>query len=507
MHRNIHFKKLIQLMMTFVIGLAVIFVISADRLYFPAVYVLIWLALSIWTIRLAVKRSSFLAYPLIMGMFFIVGFPLKIMYLATVPENENFLPRRSGMYFENASFTVDLRIAVTAALFILGTGLGAVLARNWARKKNSLNSLSCPTTSRRPLMEDRVKFLVLGWFLASMLLAGFMYHYDIGKTGISAKINTFRLAGLCVYLRSVSFPILWLYLWSTLPRLQKSSRRICLILAICSGIEIISLSFLQMSRKVGVELALLAIMLFIKMWDELSRTFRRFVMIAAPIVITLLIFVIIPATTHIRQIDQSRRLGVKELTSRALNYSRTDSSSSLRFIFDRVLGVEDLMAVCAYEDRSFNRLYRAVFKGQAGVVLYHNIFNLSQFMGYRGSSGRTLIGKGVCPAAMLALSGSASFVFLISLIVSFFVCLVEINYDRIGLPAFAVIFAIIARPFLAGYMKVVYYPLAAFIVTQWVFRKWLIPWLEGGKNKVYRQKNNLNLKQNQNLKASTFFRT
>jgi len=81
MHSNIFSQIRLPCVIVLSFLLFVLFLIPADRLIFPAWYVAIWWILAVWTVFKALDASPSLGYPLFIILFFIVGFPLKIMYL------------------------------------------------------------------------------------------------------------------------------------------------------------------------------------------------------------------------------------------------------------------------------------------------------------------------------------------------------------------------------------------------------------------------------------------
>ena len=464
--------------------LFVLFLIPADRLIFPAWYVAIWWILAVWTVFKAIDASPPLCYPLLITLFFIVGFPLKVIYSALYFDDvfvaSLFYLHRTGYYFQFASPELDFRIAVTAALFIFGTGIGAHLARVWMRKRFARVS-HLNLASQKPLRRNRVLLLMWTWFAGVLLLSIIMYYFDIGKTGISPKLSTFRFAGWCVYLKLVSFPLLWLYLWSTFPRLR-GNRFPFIVLGSLSLFEILIGGFLRSSRSVGIGIILLASVLVLKIWNDIEKSLRRRLIVAIPILTVLLVFFIVPKITDFRYLDRAQRLDIAELTSSFFERDSSQTSGApLDFVFTRVLGIESLMAVCTFEGCNFNRLYQVLFKG--GMEwLYYNVFNSTVLL--EPKDGRVRVGKGLGPVATLAVSGSLLFVFAMASLASFFVCSIEIYYDRHGLPAFSALFAMVGTNLLQGDIQKVYYPLAAFFVTQWAFRRFLIPWLEIRKYRV-----------------------
>ena len=106
MHSNIFSQIRLPCVIALGFILVFLFLIPADRLIFPAWYVAIWWILAVWTVFEALDASPPLGYPLLITLFFIVGFPLKVMYSALYFDDvfvANLINvNRTEYYFQNA---------------------------------------------------------------------------------------------------------------------------------------------------------------------------------------------------------------------------------------------------------------------------------------------------------------------------------------------------------------------------------------------------------------------
>ena len=248
--------------------------------------------------------------------------------------------------------------------------------------------------------------------------------------------------------------------------------------------EAVLCGFLSMSRGSVVARVIVFAVLFAKIHKEFSAKILIKVIIGGTLLLFLHIFIVVPLITTFRlyswrghSIESSMQAAVTK-SLQAGNYD-----SRLNFIFGRMLGVEDLMGVAAYQNKSFSLMHKALTTGRGMRFVNHNMFGLRQFSG-RQFGGTTFSGRGMSIIGYLYLSGSMLVVMLGSAVICLFVCLAEMYLDRIAIPASAVWVTISIPDIWEGAFRPVFYALIVFVFCSWFLVKALDPWLHGKSRRL-----------------------
>ncbi|NIA06546.1 MAG: hypothetical protein GWP14_02735 [Actinobacteria bacterium] len=444
----------------------------------PWYCVLAWTAACLWIGRMCIRTSPMLMAPVLFLAYFFVGYPLKIVYGQLSPRMFSMLS--TGLYFARKSPKLDMEIMFTALASLVGVALAVKIAlfiRAERLRRRQEGSLADRSRSSRLPNKQALTLAICVLTVFVPLLYVFMWRYHIGQTGVRAVVLPYRLSGIAVQIRAVFIPMMQAYLlWQVL---KLRSRGLIWFMAAVIVTEAMLCGFLSMSRGAVVARVIVFAVLSAKIYKEFPSKMLVKAIIGGTLLLLLHIFVVVPSITIFRvyswrghSIESSMQAALTE-SIQAGNYE-----TRLNFIFGRMLGVEDLMGVAAYQDKSFSLMYNALTTGRGMRFVNYKMFCLRQFSG-RQLGGGTFIGRGMSIIGHLYLSGSLLLVMFGSAVICLLVCLVEMYLDRIAIPASAVWVTISIPGIWEGVFRIVFYALIVFICCSWFLVRVLEPWLQG----------------------------
>ncbi|MCK5601311.1 hypothetical protein KAR91_05575 [Candidatus Pacearchaeota archaeon] len=387
----------------------------------PVHYVLITAVIGIASIYLSIKNPMPFCSPIIIALFFFLGYSIKPVFFAMTDQN-NYIIRNAGWYFTNPDIANYMALLKTSFAYGSGIFTGILLAHFYRNKSFTIKPYRhLDFTSAH----KKHTILLILYAVSTTCLSLFMYKYDIGKTGVIPMINKYRIAGFCLYSRNILLPIVWLLLWQGAIKL--GNKKIMLILTIISLIDVVTIGFLQLSRRSAVVLISIFAALIFKMRSELTRRFMVTASLITLSVLILVVFVITPRIYNVRNVDRIERVSLIKLVNVATNKDTINTNNSpFNFIFKRVLGFEDIMAVSASNVQSFDTFKKVISKTETNIVRSDIFANVS----YGRSKGRNVSGKGMHIAAFLAITGSNIFVFSVTTLILAILCILEIFFDK-----------------------------------------------------------------------------
>lgn len=479
-------NRLILLAGLVLAGLMGILMSHPNKPVFPWFYVLMWLGLACWVIRLCLSAWPSLLSPILFCMFFLVGYPLKIIYGQLSPRLFPLLS--TGMYFPRKSPWLDFQIALAGAACIAGIGVGVRIALWFRAEHRSRQNKSTPTVSGTA--DKQALATLTGLFaIAIVLLYAFMWKYRIGQTGVRAVVLPFRLAGTAVHVKAVLVPMLEIYLLWQAIRIR--ARGLALVLVCIAGIETVASGFFSMSRATTLIRIIIFAIFFAKTYKQLPVKTVRTVLIGGLCLGIFHVFVIAPAITVFRVYCWSGGAAGSAIQAAFKDaFKSRDYLHKTDFVFHRVLGIEDLMGVAAYSQKNLPLMYDAFVTGKGLRFVNYRMFCLKQFAG-RQIGGTTFIGRGMSIIGYLYLSGSFLLIFACSAAMCLGLCLVEIHLHRVSLPACAVLVTICVLAWWEGLLKPLFYSLIVFACSYILLTKMLEPWLckrNGGSIRLRRSR-------------------
>jgi len=413
--------------------------------------------------------------PILFVLCFFVGYPLKIVYGQLSPRLFSMLS--TGLYFARKSPRLDTEIMLAALAGLAGVALAVKIAL-FIRAERLRKGLDRPARrSASGKLPDRQLLTLLIWVLPVFiaLLYAFMWRYHIGQTGVRAVVLPYRLSGIAVQIRSVFIPMAEVYLFWQVLKLR--SRGLIWAMIIIIVLEATLCGFLSMSRAAVVARVIVFAVLSAKIYKELPAATLVKTIVGGTLMLLLHVFIIVPSITTFRVYSWGGH-SVGSSVQAALSESLRPSNYQhrLNFVFGRMLGVEDLMGVAAYQDKNFSLMYKALTTGHGLRFVNYNMFGLRQFSG-RQIGGKTFQGRGMSVFGYLYLSGSSLIVMLGSLIVCLLVCLAEMYLDRTAVFAAAVWVTVCVPSIWEGVFRSLFYALIVFAVSAWFFIRVLDPWL------------------------------
>ena len=190
-----------------------ILLLHPNRPVLPWYCVLGWTALLIWVGRMCLKSSPILMAPILFCVYFLIGYPLKIVYAQLSPRL--FPVLSTGLYFARKSAWLDLEIFSVAAASILGVALAVRIALflKAERQRRQITRIENKPHSCGPVDKQTLVLAVGAFIVLLFLLNAFMWHYRIGQTGVRVVVLPFRLSGIAVQLRAVLVPMMAVYFY------------------------------------------------------------------------------------------------------------------------------------------------------------------------------------------------------------------------------------------------------------------------------------------------------
>ena len=444
-------------------------------------YVLGWMALVIWVGRMCLKSSPILMAPILFGVYFLVGYPLKVVYGQL---SSGLFPLLStGMYFARKSPRLNLEIALAAGASILGVALAVKVALflKAERERRGVGQVS-KAIELSPAVDKQTLVAAVGAFtILLFLLYALMWKYHIGQTGVRAVVLPYRLTGIAVQLRSVFVPMLAAYLlWQALKLGSRSL--VWVLMGVIVG-EAMVAGFLSMSRGAVIARVIVFAVLAAKTYKELPVKMLGKVLVGGVFLLVLHVFVIAPSITTFRIYSwRGHSVSTAVQAAFAKSLGSRNYQERLDFIFGRVLGVEDLMGVAAYNNKSVSLMYNALSSGRGMRFVNYNMFGLQQFSG-RQLGGKTFSGRGMSIIGYLYLSGNMLVVLGGSAAICLVVCLAEMYLDQRALAASAVWVTMCMPGLWEGAFRPLLYGLIIFCCSYWTLKKVIDPWMHGGVNR------------------------
>ena len=460
------------------IGLTVmlgILLLHPARPVMPWYCVLAWTAVCIWIGRMCIRTSPMLVAPILFAFYFFVGYPLKVVYGQFSPQLFSLLS--TGLYFARKSPRLDVEIMFAALAGLVGIALAVRIAlfirAERTRVKPDQPVRQAPSSRLPDKQTLTLAICALAIFIP--LLYVFMWRYHIGQTGVRAVVLPLRLSGIAVQFRTVFIPMMEAYLFWQVLKLR--SRGLIWAVTVVIVTEALLCGFLSMGRGAVVARIIVFAVLSAKIYKELPTRMLVKAIIGGTFLLLLHVFIIIPSITTFR-VYSWRGHSVESAMQAAFAESlRTGNyQTRLNFIFGRMLGIEDLMGVAAYQNKKLSLMYDALATGRGMRFVNYRVFGLQQFSGLQ-LGGTTFSGRGMSIIGYLYLSGSMLLVMFGSAVICLFICLAEMYLDRTALAASAVWATVSIPSIWEGAFRPFFYALVIFICSSWFLVKALDPWL------------------------------
>ena len=455
-----------------------ILLLHPRRPLLPWYYVLGWTLLAVWVGRMCLRTSPMLMAPILFCMYFLIGYPLKIVYGQL--SSWLFPMLSTGMYFARKSVWLDLEIFLAALASMVGVALAVkiVLILEAQRERRQVGQVRNKPGFSGPVDKQTLILAVCAFVIFLFLLCVFMWRYRIGQTGVRAVALPYRLTGIAVQLRSIFVPMMELYLfWQAL---KLRSRGLLWLMTIVIVAEAMLSGFLSMSRGAVVARVIVFAVFSAKIYKELPTKLLLKVLLGGACLLILHVLIIAPSITIFRMYTwQGHSVSSAMQAAIAKSLRLGNYQERLDFIFARVLGVEDLMGVAAYKNKSLSLMYNTMTSGQGMRFVNYNMFGLEQFSG-RQLSGRTFSGRGMSIIGYLYLSGNMLVVLAGSAAICLIVCMAEIYLDRRAVVASAVWVTVCMPGVWEGAFRPLFYGFIVFFSSYWFLTKMFDPWLRSG---------------------------